>query len=48
MQGALPETGAPNPNERRFAWKQEGAPLSPGRRLLIKIRNNDFLKKVQI
>jgi hypothetical protein len=38
MQGALPETGAPNPMGRRLGWKQEGAPLSPGRRLLTNLR----------
>ncbi len=43
MQGALPETSAPNPMGRRFAWKQEGAALSPGRRLLKKLTFLDFL-----
>ena len=36
-QGALPEGAAPNLKRSPPRWKQEKAPVSPGRRLFIKL-----------
>ncbi len=36
--GELPDGAAPNPIGGRLGWKLERAPVSPGRKLLIKIK----------